>query len=342
VVEQCESGSRASVVRVGAPISLCHFDFLTVLGRGNFGKVMLAATRSSKNLYAIKILKKHFVVDEDAVQSMRSEKNVFLIANEEPHPFLLGLHACFQSESRIFFVMEYIAGGDLMSHILRGEFGIERAQFYAAEVCLALKYLHSKGVVYRDLKLDNIMLTLDGHIKLADYGLCKENMWEGCTTSTFCGTPDFMAPEILLDKAYGRSVDWWAFGVLLYQMLLYRSPFAGEDDNEIYDAILADEPLYPIDMTGDSVSLIQQLLTRDPELRLGSGPTDAQEVMNHRFFRDVSWDDVYHKRNSVPFFPTVKGDADTCNFESEFTRVAPVLTPACSGMLRLCRLLFVG
>jgi classical protein kinase C len=151
-----------------------------------------------------------------------------------------------------------------------------------------------------------------------------------------------MAPEILLDKAYGRSVDWWAFGVLLYQMLLYRSPFAGEDDNEIYDAILADEPLYPIDMTGDSVSLIQQLLTRDPELRLGSGPTDAQEVMNHRFFRDVSWDDVYHKRNSVPFFPTVKGDADTCNFESEFTRVAPVLTPACSGMLRLCRLLFVG
>jgi hypothetical protein len=342
VVEQCESGSRAPAVRNGAPISPSHFDFLTVIGRGSFGKVMLAEARSSKNLCAIKILKKHSIVDEDAVQSMRSEKSVFLIANEESHPFLLNLHACFQSESRIFFVMEYVAGGDLMSHILRGEFGIERAQFYATEVCLALKYLHSKGVVYRDLKLDNIMLTLDGHIKLADYGLCKGNMWEGCTTSTFCGTPDFMAPEILLDKAYGRSVDWWAFGVLMYQMLLHRSPFPGQDENDIYDAILVDEPLYPIDMTGDSVSLIQQLLTRDPELRLGSGPTDAQEVMNHKFFRDVSWDDVYHKRTSVPFVPRVKGDADTSNFESEFTRVAPVLTPACSGTLSLCRLLFVG
>jgi serine/threonine protein kinase len=180
--------------------------------------------------------------------------------------------------------MQYVVGGDLMSNIIRGEFGIERAQFHAVEVCLALKYLHLKGVVNRDLKLDNIMLTLYGHIKLADYGLCKVNMWEGCTTSTFCGTPDFMAPGISLDKVYGRSVDWWAYGVLMYHMLLHGSPFPGQDENETYDAILADEPLYPIDMTGDSISLIQQLLTRDPELRLGSGPTDAQEIMNHKSF----------------------------------------------------------
>ncbi|KAH0002757.1 protein kinase C, partial [Aureobasidium melanogenum] len=228
-------------VRVG----LDHFNFLAVLGKGNFGKVMLAETKQSKQLYAIKVLKKEFIIENDEVESTRSEKRVFLIANKERHPFLTNLHACFQTETRIYFVMEYISGGDLMLHIQRGQFGTKRAQFYAAEVCLALKYFHENGVIYRDLKLDNILLTLDGHIKIADYGLCKEDMWYGSTTSTFCGTPEFMAPEILLDKKYGRAVDWWAFGVLIYQMLLQQSPFRGEDEDEIYDAILADEPLYP-------------------------------------------------------------------------------------------------
>ena len=180
----------------GRRIGLDHFNFLAVLGKGNFGKVMLAETKQSKKLYAIKVLKKEFIIENDEVESIRSEKRVLLIANKERHPFLLNLHACFQTETRVYFVMEYISGGDLMLHIQRGMFGAKRAQFYAAEVCLALKYFHENGVIYRDLKLDNIMLTLDGHIKVADYGLCKEEMWYGSTTSTFCGTPEFMAPEV--------------------------------------------------------------------------------------------------------------------------------------------------
>ncbi|KAI1825989.1 hypothetical protein F4861DRAFT_145611 [Xylaria intraflava] len=311
----------------GQRIGLDHFNFLAVLGKGNFGKVMLAETKKSRRLYAIKVLKKEFIIENDEVESIRSEKRVFLIANREHHPFLTNLHACFQTETRVYFVMEYISGGDLMLHIQRGQFGTKRAQFYAAEVCLALKYFHENGVIYRDLKLDNILLTLDGHIKIADYGLCKEDMWYGSTTSTFCGTPEFMAPEILLDKKYGRAVDWWAFGVLIYQMLLQQSPFRGEDEDEIYDAILADEPLYPIHMPRDSVSILQKLLTREPDQRLGSGPTDAQEIMSQPFFRNIVWDDIYHKRVAPPFMPSIKNATDTSNFDSEFTSVTPVLTP---------------
>ncbi|KAK4617654.1 hypothetical protein CLAFUW4_12247 [Fulvia fulva] len=327
VVEERKPAPPANTAGTGRRIGLDHFNFLAVLGKGNFGKVMLAETKTTKQLYAIKVLKKEFIIENDEVESTRSEKRVFLIANKERHPFLLNLHACFQTETRVYFVMEYIMGGDLMLHIQRGQFGTKRAQFYAAEVCLALKYFHENGVIYRDLKLDNIMLTLDGHIKIGDFGLCKEDMWYGSTTGTFCGTPEFMAPEILLDKKYGRAVDWWAFGVLIYQMLLQQSPFRGEDEDEIYDAILADEPLYPIHMPRDSVSILQKLLTREPELRLGSGPTDAQEIMSHAFFRNINWEDIFHKRVPPPFLPTVKGRADTSNFDSEFTSVTPVLTP---------------
>lgn len=166
---------------------------------------MLAETKASRQLYAIKVLKKEFIIENDEVESTRSEKEVFLIANRERHPFLLNLHACFQTETRVYFVMEYISGGDLMLHIQRGQFGTKRAQFYAAEVCLALKYFHENGVIYRDLKLDNILLTLDGHIKIADYGLCKQEMWYGRTTSTFCGTPEFMAPEVSLLATGSKS-----------------------------------------------------------------------------------------------------------------------------------------
>ena len=137
--------------------------------------------------------------------------------------------------------------------------------------------------------------------------------------------------QILLDKKYGRAVDWWAFGVLIYQMLLQQSPFRGDDEDEIYDAILADEPLYPIHMPRDSVSILQKLLTREPELRLGSGPTDAQEIMSHAFFRNINWDDVRDKKVPPPFLPSIKSPTDTSNFDSEFTSVTPVLTPVQSG-----------
>lgn len=298
-------------------VTLDDFNFLAVLGKGNFGKVMLAEEKHTGQLYAIKVLKKEFIIENDEIDSTRSEKRVFLTAAREQHPFLLNLHSCFQTETRVYFVMEYVSGGDLMLHIQREQFNLHRARFYAAEVLLALEYFHKHGIIYRDLKLDNIMLTLDGHIKIADYGLCKEGMWHGHTTATFCGTPEFMAPEILLEQRYGRAVDWWAFGILLYEMLLGQAPFRGDDEDEIFDAILEDEPLYPIQMPRDSVSLLQRLLTRDPARRLGAGPNDAEDIKAHPFFRDINWDDLLHKRVTPPFRPTLKSASDTTWFDTE-------------------------
>ncbi|KAJ9066407.1 Serine/threonine kinase [Entomophthora muscae] len=309
-------------------VSIQDFHLVSVLGRGNFGKVMLAEEKSTRNLYAIKILKKEFIVENNEVEGTRSEKRVFLAANRERHPFLVGLHSCFQSDSSIYFVMEYISGGDLMWHIQRQQFTETRAKFYAIEVLLALEYFHQNNIVYRDLKLDNILLAADGHIKIADYGLCKENMSFGATTLTFCGTPEFMAPEIILEQPYTRAVDWWAFGVLLYEMILGQSPFHGEDEDEIFDAILEDDILYPYNLARESVSILQKLLNRDPTKRLGGGPEDASEVKRHPYFKGIVWDDYFAKRIPPPHIPVINSRTDTSNFDEEFTKEKPVITPS--------------
>lgn len=308
-------------------IGLDDFQFLAVLGKGNFGKVMLAESRHTSKLCAIKVLKKDFIVENDEAESVRSEKNIFLKANKENHPFLLNLHCCFQTENRIYFVMEYVSGGDLMWHIQKSRFSAKRAKFYACEVLLGLQHLHQQNIVYRDLKLDNILLTYKGHIKIADYGLCKENMGFESTTGTFCGTPEFMAPEIISGKQYDRSVDWWAFGVLLFQMLLCQSPFKGDDQDEVFNAIEHDDVKYPISMPRQTVLILQALLTKDPTMRLGSSERDALDIMEHPYFQDVNFDDVLHCRIQPPYLPELSSEHDYSNFDKEFTSETPRLTP---------------
>ncbi|AGO11437.1 AaceriACR191Cp [[Ashbya] aceris (nom. inval.)] len=308
-------------------VSLDDFILLKVLGKGNFGKVLLARSKNTDRLCAIKVLKKDHIIQNHDIESARAEKKVFLLATKAKHPFLTNLYCSFQTENRIYFAMEFIGGGDLMWHVQNQRLSVRRAKFYAAEVLLALKYFHDNGIIYRDLKLENILLTLEGHIKIADYGLCKDEMWFGNRTSTFCGTPEFMAPEILREQAYTKAVDWWAFGVLLYQMLLCQSPFSGDDEDEVFNAILTDEPLYPIDMAGDIVQIFQGLLTKDPEKRLGAGSRDALEVMEEPFFRNINFDDILNLRVEPPYIPTIKAADDTSYFEKEFTAAPPTLTP---------------
>uniref|UniRef100_A0A8C7HLP5 protein kinase C n=1 Tax=Oncorhynchus kisutch TaxID=8019 RepID=A0A8C7HLP5_ONCKI len=307
--------------------SLRDFKCVAVLGRGHFGKVLLAEYKSTGEMFAIKALKKGDIVARDEVDSLMCEKRIFEAVNSVRHPFLVNLFACFQTQEHVCFVMEYAAGGDLMMHIHADVFSEPRAIFYAACVVLGLQFLHEHKIVYRDLKLDNLLLDTEGYVKIADFGLCKEGMGFRDRTSTFCGTPEFLAPEVLTETSYTRAVDWWGLGVLVFEMLVGESPFPGDDEEEVFDSIVNDEVRYPRFLSTEAISIMRRLLRRSPERRLGAGERDAEEVKKHLFFRNMDWNGLLSKKVKPPFVPTIQNSNDVSNFDNEFTSEAPILTP---------------
>ncbi|XP_075935547.1 serine/threonine-protein kinase N2 [Anarhichas minor] len=303
------------------------FTCISVLGRGHFGKVLLAENKKSDKLYAIKALKKGDIVTRDEVDSLMCEKRIFEVINTSQHPFLVNLYGCFQTADHVCFVMAYSPGGDLMTHIHTSIFTEEQARFYSSCVLLGLEFLHQNQIVYRDLKLDNLLMDADGFVRIADFGLCKEGMGHGDRTTTFCGTPEFLAPEVLTDNTYTRSVDWWGLGVLVYEMLVGESPFPGDDEEEVFDSIVNDDVRYPRFLSPESVSLIQKLLQKNPQMRLGGGEEDASEIKRHKFFQGMDWPALQAKNMKPPFLPVIRALKDVSNFDEEFTRLKPVLTP---------------
>ncbi|KAG7480547.1 hypothetical protein MATL_G00057360 [Megalops atlanticus] len=308
-------------------VQMEDFHCISVLGRGHFGKVLLAEFKKTGKLYAIKALKKGDIVTRDEVDSLMCEKRIFETINASRHPFLVNLHGCFQTAEHVCFVMEYSPGGDLMIHIHNNVFSEAQARFYAACVLLGLEFLHQNKIVYRDLKLDNLLMDADGYVRIADFGLCKEGMGHGDRTSTFCGTPEFLAPEVLTDNNYTRAVDWWGMGVLIYEMLVGESPFPGDDEEEVFDSIVNDEVRYPRFLSPESISIIQKLLRKNPERRLGAGEEDAGEVKKQKFYQGIDWEALLAKKVKPPFLPTIKEKVDVSNFDEEFTRLKPILTP---------------
>uniref|UniRef100_A0A8C9WI14 protein kinase C n=1 Tax=Scleropages formosus TaxID=113540 RepID=A0A8C9WI14_SCLFO len=289
--------------------SLTDFKCVAVLGRGHFGKVLLAEYKSTGEMFAIKALKKGDIVAREEVDSLMCEKRIFETVNSVRHPFLVNLFACFQTKDHVCFVMEYAAGGDLMMHIHADVFSEPRA----VTIC--------------HLKLDNLLLDTEGYVKIADFGLCKEGMGFRDRTSTFCGTPEFLAPEVLTETSYTRAVDWWGLGVLIFEMLVGESPFPGDDEEEVFDSIVNDEVRYPRFLSTEAISIMRRLLRRNPERRLGAGERDAEEVKKHPFFRNVDWSGLLAKKARPPFVPIIQGREDVSNFDDEFTSEAPVLTP---------------
>ncbi|XP_037027438.1 uncharacterized protein LOC119068106 isoform X2 [Bradysia coprophila] len=302
------------------------FHFLTVLGKGSFGKVLLAELRNTEFYYAVKCLKKDVVLEDDDVECTLIERKVLALGTK--HPYLCHLFCTFQTESHLFFVMEYLNGGDLMFHIqVSGRFPEPRAKFYAAEIISGLKFLHKKGIIYRDLKLDNILLDFDGHVRIADFGMCKLQIYLDRTADSFCGTPDYMAPEVIKGLKYNQAVDWWSFGVLLYEMLIGQSPFSGCDEDELFWSICNEIPWYPFYLSKDALNILSKLLEKDSNTRMGAPTSPHEDITENIFFNEIDWKKLERRMLEPPFKPQVKHPLDTQYFDRAFTRERVRLTP---------------
>lgn len=305
----------------GQHLTIDSFELLKVIGKGSFGKVMQVRKRDTLRIYALKTIRKSHIVARSEVTHTLAERTVLAKVN---NPFIVPLKFSFQSPEKLYLVLAFVNGGELFHHLQReGKFNELRSRFYAAELLCALEHLHSFNVIYRDLKPENILLDYTGHIALCDFGLCKLNMSEKDTTNTFCGTPEYLAPELLSGHGYTKCVDWWTLGVLLYEMLTGLPPFYDENTNEMYRKILQDPLKFPEEVGSDARSLLTQLLNRDPARRLGVN--GAQEIKDHPFFaKHIDWKRLLAKKIQPPFKPAVASAIDTSNFDSEFTAEPPV------------------
>eukprot|EP00045_Choanoeca_perplexa_P001997 m.22566 g.22566 ORF g.22566 m.22566 type:complete len:466 (-) comp11269_c0_seq1:176-1573(-) len=306
-------------------VTIDDFEMLKVLGKGTFGKVMLAKEKDSGQLFAIKVLKKEVILEKEEVAHTMTENTVLQSTN---HPFLTGLKYSFQTKELLCFVLEYVNGGELFFHLSREKvFTEDRARFYAAEIALAIGYLHDHGIIYRDLKLENLLLDNEGHVKITDFGLCKQEMTFGTTTTTFCGTPEYLAPEILEDNDYGRSVDWWGLGVVMYEMMCGHLPFYNRNHEVLFDLILHEEIRLPDHLSPAAKDILSKMLDKNPHTRLGGGQGDGREITDHAFFASIDLVKLYNKQLPVPFKPKVTSATDVSNFDPMFTTEVAQVSP---------------
>jgi serine/threonine protein kinase len=296
-------------------VVLEDFDILKVIGRGSFGKVLQVRKKDNKKIYAMKVLNKKSIIEKAEVDHTKAEQSIL---QKLCHPFLVNLNYSFQTPDKLYFIMDYINGGELFFHLQNDKkFPEERVRFYAAEIACGLEYLHSCGVLYRDLKPENILLTSDGHICMTDFGISKEGLHsDDARTATFCGTPEYLAPEVLEGTGYGKGVDWWSFGTLVFEMLTGLPPFYAQDVQQMYAKIISAKLVVPPSVSPDAKSLIEELLVRQPEKRL----SDPAKIKAHPFFKGIDWDLLVKKEMTPPFIPPVKNAEDTSQIDTTFTQ----------------------
>jgi len=310
------------------------FELLKVLGKGGYGKVFQVRKRTGRDagsIFAMKVLKKATIArNQKDTAHTKAERNILEAIK---FPFIVDLLYAFQTGGKLYLILEYLSGGELFMHLEReGVFLEDTASFYLAEITLALEHLHSEGIIYRDLKPENILLDQTGHIKLTDFGLCKESIYHADMTHTFCGTIEYMAPEILTRHGHGKAVDWWSLGTLMYDMLTGTPPFCSNGRKKTIDKILKGKLVLPPYLTAESRDLLRKLLKRHPQSRLGGGTEDAEALKAHPFFRYVNWVDLHARKVEPPFKPAVSGDEDVSQFDQRFTKETPVDSP-CDHML---------
>ncbi|KAI6085736.1 Pkinase-domain-containing protein [Hypoxylon rubiginosum] len=297
------------------------FELLKVVGKGSFGKVMQVRKKDTSRIYALKTIRKAHIISRSEVAHTLAERSVLAQIN---NPFIVPLKFTFQSPEKLYFVLAFVNGGELFHHLQKEQrFDVNRARFYTAELLCALECLHGFNVIYRDLKPENILLDYQGHIALCDFGLCKLDMKDEDRTNTFCGTPEYLAPELLMGKGYNKTVDWWTLGVLLYEMLTGLPPFYDENTNEMYRKILSEPLHFPsADIVPPAAKdLLSKLLNRNPEERLGAA--GSAEIKAHPFFHAIDWRKLLQRKYEPTFKPSVVDALDTANFDPEFTSEAP-------------------
>lgn len=312
------------------------FDLIKTLGTGTFARVWMVKLANRKDaeqnkVFALKVLRKPDVIRLKQVEHVRNERNV--LAAVAGHPFITTMVASFQDQETLYMVLDYCPGGEVFSYLRRARrFNEATSQFYAAEIVLILEFLHEReGVAYRDLKPENILIDADGHLKLVDFGFAKKidnskptmrhnsNALEvdSCTgeTYTLCGTPEYLAPEVIRNTGHGTAVDWWAFGILIYEFLVGQPPFWDQNPMKIYEQIVEGKVRYPSAMGQDARDIIGGLCTVDVTKRLGNMKGGALAVKSHPWFKSIDWDALYHRKMKGPIIPHLKGPDDTRNFD---------------------------
>lgn len=312
-----------SISRQGQRADPSHFELLKVLGQGSFGKVFLVRKTKGTDagtMYAMKVLKKATLKVRDRVRT-KMERDILA---EVDHPFIVRLHYAFQTEGKLYLILEFLRGGDLFTRLSKEVmFTEEDVKFYLAELALALDHLHSLGIVYRDLKPENILLDTEGHVKLTDFGLSKESIFEEKKTFSFCGTVEYMAPEVVNRKGHGTAADWWSYGVLMFEMLTGALPFQGQNRKETMTMILKAKLGMPQFLSPEAQSLLRALFKRNPLNRLGTGPNGVEEIKTHPFFSTINWEKLYARQIMPPFKPVVNRVDDAFYFDTEFTSRTP-------------------
>jgi serine/threonine protein kinase len=297
------------------------FEILKLIGKGTFGQVYQVRKKDTKRIYAMKVLQKKVIVQKKEVAHTVGERNILVRTAMSDSPFIVGLKFSFQTPSDLYLVTDYMSGGELFWHLQKeGRFDEKRAKFYIAELILAIQHLHNSDIVYRDLKPENILLDANGHIALCDFGLSKANLTNNDTTNTFCGTTEYLAPEVLLDESgYTKMVDFWSLGVLVFEMCCGWSPFYAEDTQQMYKNIAFGKVRFPRDtLSQEGRNFVKGLLNRNPKHRLGA-TDDAEELKRHAFFNDIDWDLLSKKLITPPFKPKLKSETDVSYFDPEFT-----------------------
>ena len=299
-------------------VTYSDFEPLKLLGRGSFGEVLLVRLKANKKVYAMKILNKKILKLKKQQAHTKTERDLMVKIN---CPFIVNIKSAFQDASKLYIVSEFMQGGDMFYHMHDGQiiiFSNEKTRFYMIELVLALDALHKKNMVYRDLKPENILLDSKGHIKLTDFGLSKILETEDDKAYTICGTPQYLAPEILEKKGYDKAVDWWSLGCVMYEMLVGKLPYAIKRGVKMNKKIY-DQGVDYKNLNSNAKDLIQKLLVINPKERLGSGPNGSEDIKKHPFFKGVNWRDAWLKKLKPPFIPKLKSDTDLSYFDTMFT-----------------------